>query len=104
MIIHSYFIFIAADSKTYHRIAETKTIISNRPVITSKPSADDSVLTVHDAQLSELGFVSPQFYDAFVLFADEDIDFATELIERMEAFGFKVLFNLCTNIIRNLFN
>lgn len=32
----------------------------------------------------------PQKYDAFVLFADEDIEYATELIERLEDSGFKV--------------
>lgn len=57
-------------------------------MLPSTPEHD--VLTVDDAYLSQQGSLSPQIYDAFVLFADEDTDFALELIDRMETFGFKV--------------
>lgn len=49
-----------------------------------------NILTVDDATLAQQG-LPPQQYDAFVLFADEDIDFATEIIEKMEDCGFKVI-------------
>uniref|UniRef100_A0A1L8DAQ0 Tir domain protein n=1 Tax=Nyssomyia neivai TaxID=330878 RepID=A0A1L8DAQ0_9DIPT len=45
---------------------------------------DSNILTNDDAP----GFL--QKYDAFVLFADEDIEYATELIERLEDSGFKI--------------
>ncbi|XP_059614113.1 myeloid differentiation primary response protein MyD88 [Phlebotomus argentipes] len=45
---------------------------------------DINVLTNDDAP------GNPQRYDAFVLFADEDIEYATELIERLEDSGFKL--------------
>ncbi|XP_055686122.1 myeloid differentiation primary response protein MyD88 [Lutzomyia longipalpis] len=45
---------------------------------------DTNILTNDDAP----GLL--QKYDAFVLFADEDIEYATELIERLEESGFKL--------------
>ena len=50
---------------------------------------ENEILTIDDAILSDQG-LPPQQYDAFVLFADEDVDFATEIIEKMEEFGLKV--------------
>lgn len=41
------------------------------------------IITMDDFERNKLG-LPPQTYDAFVLFADSDIDFATELIETME--------------------
>lgn len=40
-------------------------------------------MTIDDVNRISEG-LDPQTYDAFVLFADDDIDFATELIETME--------------------
>ncbi|XP_055920412.1 myeloid differentiation primary response protein MyD88 [Eupeodes corollae] len=55
------------------------------------PDAD--ILTSEDVQNAQIG-LPPQKYDAFVLFADEDYEFATELISRLEEdtpkFGFKI--------------
>lgn len=45
--------------------------------------ADKHILTRDDVMRINEG-LEPQRYDAFVLFADDDIDFATELIENME--------------------
>ncbi|KAJ8932755.1 hypothetical protein NQ314_014455 [Rhamnusium bicolor] len=45
--------------------------------------ADKYILTVDDVSRISEG-LEPQTYDAFVLFADDDIDFAIELIETME--------------------
>lgn len=50
-----------------------------------------NILTIDDAILARQG-LPPQQYHAFVLFADEDINFATEIIEKMEECGFKVKF------------
>lgn len=52
----------------------------------SNPSIDDQlsgILTVDDVVRKNEG-LPLQTYDAFVLFADDDIDFATELIKTME--------------------
>lgn len=54
-----------------------------------KPINDENIITKDDIIRAQEG-LSPQLYDAFVLFADEDVDFATELIEKMENYGFKV--------------
>lgn len=51
---------------------------------------DENILTTHDAMLSRQGSSTYQTYDAFVLFADEDCEFAGELIRRMEDYGLKV--------------
>lgn len=47
------------------------------------------MLTYDDQKLAFQG-LSPQQYDAFLLFADEDIDFATEIIENLESNDVKV--------------
>lgn len=52
------------------------------------------ILTTEDAKNAELG-LPPQMYDAFVLFADEDYDFATHLIERLEENHPKFNFKIC---------
>lgn len=49
----------------------------------------EGLLTKDDIKLAQLG-LPPQQYHAYVLYADEDVDFATELIERMENAGLKV--------------
>ncbi|XP_018318401.1 myeloid differentiation primary response protein MyD88 [Agrilus planipennis] len=49
----------------------------------SSPEADRLILTVDDVDRVNQG-LKPQHYDAFVLYADEDIDFATKLLEMME--------------------
>jgi Death domain./TIR domain. len=45
--------------------------------------SDKYILTIDDVNRRNEG-LEPQTYDAIVLFADDDIDFATELIETME--------------------
>lgn len=52
-------------------------------------NCDQKVLTYDDQKLAFQG-LSPQQYDAFLLFADEDIDFATEIIENLESNDVKV--------------
>lgn len=52
--------------------------------------ADKSILTVDDVIRLEKG-LGPQIYDAYVLYAEEDADFASEIIEIMEnKYNFKV--------------
>lgn len=70
-------IFIEEDIKVYEpncERAEPKNI---------NPSIDSLVLTREDIVRLENG-LGPQHYDAFVLFADEDTNFVTELIDKME--------------------
>lgn len=50
--------------------------------LTSTPE-DTTILTVDDLPRIRSG-LEPQHYDAFVLFADDDIDFATQLIDTLE--------------------
>lgn len=50
---------------------------------------EQNILTIDDLRLSQEG-LPLQLYDAFVIFADEDIDFATEMINEMEARNLKV--------------
>lgn len=58
---------------------------------------NSNLLTVDDLRLAQEG-LPPQQYDAFVVFAEEDINFATKMIEEMENRDLKVLtgFNLNT--------
>lgn len=52
--------------------------------------SDKKILTVDDVTRLNQG-LGTQNYDAYVVFADEDIDFATELIETMEKqYGLKL--------------
>lgn len=50
---------------------------------------EERLLTGDDVKLAERG-LPPQQYNAFVLYADEDVEFASKLIERMEDVGLKV--------------
>lgn len=102
--ILSLFVFTAQDAKNYinnkareeqqqqqqqqSHLYNTQEIIDvSGPAITINSEGD--VLTVADATLAQQG-LPPQQYDAFLLFADEDIDFGTEILERMEDANFKV--------------
>ena len=54
-----------------------------------KFNAEQNIITNDDLHLAQEGLPLQQ-YDAFVLFADEDINFATEMIEKLEYFGLKL--------------
>lgn len=56
---------------------------------TANDEQEEKILTEDDVKLAQRG-LPPQQYHAFVLYADEDVEFATELIERMESAGLKV--------------
>lgn len=47
------------------------------------PEVDQDILTVDDVIRLEEG-LEPQVYNAFLLFADEDIDFAKQIVDEME--------------------
>ncbi|KAF2904645.1 hypothetical protein ILUMI_01529 [Ignelater luminosus] len=53
------------------------------PVCIDTTSPEHFILTHDDLKRYEKG-LGPQLYDAFILFADDDIDFAIELIEYLE--------------------
>lgn len=81
--INRNFIQLVADAANYVDQSSKK-----QP--SSKASAEqEGLLTKDDIKLAQLG-LPPQQYHAYVLYADEDVDFATELIERMENAGLKV--------------
>lgn len=52
-------------------------------------SAEQNLLTYDDLQLARQGHALQQ-YDAFVLFANEDLEFATETINELEKRNLKV--------------
>ena len=52
-------------------------------------TSEADILTRGDFSRIKAG-LPPQNYDGFVLFADEDIEFATKLVEKMEEAQFKV--------------
>lgn len=61
-----------------------------KSVLPISDDADKHILTIDDVNRIHQG-LDTQTYDAFVVFADEDIDFATELIEIMEKqYGLKL--------------
>lgn len=50
---------------------------------------NQNCLTIDDIELAERNLPLQQ-YDAFILFEDADIEFATEMIDKLERFDFKV--------------
>lgn len=52
--------------------------------------ADDSeILTIHDAKNKQMG-LPPQHYDAFMVYSEDNIEFATEVLDVLEKQGFNV--------------
>ncbi|XP_077282965.1 myeloid differentiation primary response protein MyD88 [Arctopsyche grandis] len=68
-----------------NRISDT-----NGNSYSSESKFEDDIRTIKDLSLTENGFDSTRNYDAFVLYADEDTDFAVDLITRMENCGFSL--------------
>jgi len=60
---------------------------SSNPVLPVTSAADNasdvSILTVDDVARLEKG-LEPQTYDAYLLFAEEDVSFATQIVENLE--------------------
>lgn len=54
-----------------------------------KADPDNDILTQQDLERSEKG-LELATYDAFVIFDDKDVEFATELIERCENIGYSL--------------
>lgn len=52
-------------------------------------TSDSNIYTIDDSRKAREG-EPPQKYDAALLFAEEEIDFATCILEEMEKQGFKV--------------
>lgn len=53
------------------------------------PMSSCNIITVQDVMNAEEG-KPPQKFDAFVLYAEEDHEFAVELTDRMEKYGHTV--------------
>lgn len=91
---HNYFLFLSfslvTDAVDYLKQQEKNSRSQRQLVNTSSPKEiSPNCLTDDDVILSKQNLPLQQ-YDAFILFADQDIDFATEMIEKVEAFGLKV--------------
>lgn len=93
--------FLVQDAKTYKDSKHHKQMINVdrqdlednlSPVEFHTP--DSNILTNDDVFRAKQG-LPPQIYDAFLLFADEDIEFATEVVERLEENHPKFSFKLC---------
>ncbi|KAG5679273.1 hypothetical protein PVAND_008852 [Polypedilum vanderplanki] len=52
-----------------------------------KAEPDNDIITIRDVEYIEKGLSLP-IYDALVIYSDKDIEFASELIERLEKVGF----------------
>lgn len=61
--------------------------------------SDANILTKDDVLRAEKG-LPPQVYDAFLLYVDEDMNYALDVISRMEAFGFKVIYDFLSFYLR----
>lgn len=59
---------------------------SGKEVVPVKEDKNDSMILTHDDRRDGV----PNFYHAYVLFAQEDWSFVRELLARMRASGFKV--------------
>lgn len=96
VLIHCRWIFPFTEADASHFFESKKTEPYQIDVYHSPQIGldDQNILTTHDAMLSRQGSSTYQSYDAFVLFADEDCEFAGELIRRMEDYGLKVFFFL----------
>lgn len=70
-----------------------------RIAINNNNYTESEILTIDDLRLSQDGLPLQQ-YDAFVIFADEDIDFATEMINEMEARKLKVRSHIFFNFYK----
>lgn len=98
MFIH--FVLSVEDAKIYldskkqkkeqHRIIDT----SVKPYSDSKecPKDEDYELLTHDDAIRRQNGLPPQRYHAYVLFDENDIDLATEILTKMETvYGLKVI-------------
>lgn len=63
--------------------------LNRSPNIETNEMNDMNVLTTTDVQMAERG-LPPTTYDAYLLFHDEDIEFATNVVEKMEECGITV--------------
>ncbi len=89
----SYNFFLTVnDAVAYLKKQEKYNRSQHQIVDMSIKEMNQNCLTIDDVRLAEKNLPLQQ-YDAFILFAEKDIDFATTMINKVEAFGFKVKFN-----------
>lgn len=96
--ITQYFFFTVEDSKMYLQMAsklrQSNTIDNQAKTFENVESTqidDPNILTRDDVKLAKEG-LPPQRYDAYLLFDPSDINFALQIIERMEEdYGLKVI-------------
>lgn len=98
IFISHYYLFTVEDSKIHLQIASKlreSNAVDNQAkafeTVECTEIDDPNILTRDDVKLAKLG-LPPQRYDAYLLFDPSDINFALQIIERMEEdFGLKVI-------------
>ncbi|XP_058465595.1 myeloid differentiation primary response protein MyD88-like [Malaya genurostris] len=80
--------FIYEDAEVFltqcQRIRSRESDASGNKILDEFRGTDEDIITVDDT------YNHKQFYDAFVLFADADVEFATKMIERLEEKQLKI--------------
>lgn len=81
-ILRTIFTFVFLESNSLEFIENLNKL--NTPVANVNLDSDKVILTTDDVIRLENG-MEPQMYDAYVLYAEEDLNFATEIVETMES-------------------
>lgn len=81
-ILRTIFTFVFLESNSLEFIENLNKL--NTPVANVNLDSDKVILTTDDVIRLENG-MEPQIYDAYVLYAEEDLNFATEIVETMES-------------------
>lgn len=81
-ILCTIFTFVFLESNSLEYIESLNKL--NTPVANVNLDSDKVILTTDDVIRLENG-MEPQIYDAYVLYAEEDLNFATEIVETMES-------------------
>lgn len=82
---------IFADDDAEKFLSKTAKQVSTDQLEETSIGADEDIITKDDTRQNK------QFYDAFILFADADIEFATKIMERMEERKLKVTSDIIKN-------
>lgn len=95
LVIQHYILFAVNDAVDYlkkeekYNLRQLQLVSQSAEASHRQISPNQNCLTVDDVALAEKN-LPPQQYDAFILFDDKDIEFANEMIEKVEGDGFKV--------------
>lgn len=82
-------LFLAEDAKAFLSKSNRRDLKSGSSVEIMKADVDNDIITIGDLQCSEKNLPLKN-YDAFVIYNDKDVEFASELIERVENNGYSL--------------